>query len=367
MAVLGYQQGLIVGALSLAGFVGGAALGSRVGPLLLEQGSRSPYAPLSALIGGLVIGGVAALALEGIALALRGRIVHGEALTIADGTGGALLLGALAFVLAWIFGAVALHTPGAGELRGAVQRSTILNRLNDTLPPSGPLLNVLNRIDPTPSIAGPGARVGPPNAAIASDPEVKADAGSVVRVLGTACGLGVSGSGWIAAPGLVVTNAHVVAGESDTTVTPPGGLALDAKPVHYDTRNDLALLRVDGLDAPALRLAAPRPGADAAVLGYPENGPYHVSAARLGDTRDVVSDDSYGQGPVRRRMTSFRGNVRSGNSGGPVVGTDGRVLTTVFASAVGEKPPSGLGVPDSIVGRALASVGGTVSTGPCAR
>src|SRR5262249_10639897 len=136
MAVLGYQQGLIVGAMSLVGFVGGAPLGSRVGPLLLEQGSRSPYAPLSALVGGLVLGGLAALAFEGLALALRGRIVHGEAVSIADGAGGAVLLGALAFVLAWIFGAVALHTPGAGELRTAVQRSTILNGLNDALPPS---------------------------------------------------------------------------------------------------------------------------------------------------------------------------------------------------------------------------------------
>jgi S1-C subfamily serine protease len=368
MGAWGYQQGLIVGALSLAGFIGGAALGSRLGPALLEGGSKSPYAPLTALLGGLIVGGIAAVALEGLAHVVRGRVVRGAAVAAVDGAGGAVILAGLALALAWIFGAVALHTPGARDLRMAVQRSAILRRLNDVAPPSGPLLNVLNRIDPTPSVTGPGARVAAPNSAIASDPEVRAAGDSVVRVLGTACGLGVSGSGWVAAPGVVVTNAHVVAGEDDTSVTPPDGSQLDVTPVLFDARNDLALLRVDDLEASPLRMAGSAgQGTEGAVLGYPENGPFSIAPARLGRTGPVVSQDAYGRGPVRREMTSFRAKVRSGNSGGPVVDKAGRVLTTVFAAAVGEKPPSGLGVPGSIVREALSRTHGAVDTGPCTR
>ena len=366
LAVLGYQQGLLVGALSLGGFAAGAVLGSRLGPELLSGGSESPYAPVTALLGGLLLGGIVAVSVEGVARAARARWVRGGVSTSADRVGGAVLLAALACGLAWVFGAVALHTPGARELRPAIQRSVILRELNELLPPSGPILRVLNRIDPTPRVRGPEARVPPPESGIARDPDVGRAGRSVVRVLGTACGLGVSGSGWVAEPGLVVTNTHVVAGQDDTTVTTRDGAELDATPVHFEPRNDLAVLRVDGLSGAPVPLASAAPrGTAAAVLGFPENGPFTVAPARLGPTTTVLSEDAYGRGPVNRRMTSFRGTVRSGNSGGPVVDADGRVLATVFAAAVGDEPPSGLGLPNEVVDAALERAGGPVDTGPC--
>ena len=366
LAVLGYQQGLLVGALSLGGFAAGAVLGSRLGPELLSGGSESPYAPVTALLGGLLLGGIVAVSVEGVARAARARWVRGGVSTSADRVGGAVLLAALACGLAWVFGAVALHTPGARELRPAIQRSVILRELNELLPPSGPILRVLNRIDPTPRVRGPEARVPPPESGIARDPDVGRAGRSVVRVLGTACGLGVSGSGWVAEPGLVVTNTHVVAGQDDTTVTTREGAELDATPVHFEPRNDLAVLRVDGLSGAPVPLASAAPrGTAAAVLGFPENGPFTVAPARLGPTTTVLSEDAYGRGPVNRRMTSFRGTVRSGNSGGPVVDADGRVLATVFAAAVGDEPPSGLGLPNEVVDAALERAGGPVDTGPC--
>ncbi|HZA90936.1 MAG TPA: MarP family serine protease [Solirubrobacterales bacterium] len=366
LAVIGYQQGLLVGALSLGGFSAGAVLGSRLGPELLSGGSESPYAPVTALLGGLLLGGIVAVSVEGLARAARTRWVRGGVSTSADRAGGAVLLAALACGLAWVFGAVALHTPGARELRPAIQRSVILRELNELLPPSGPILQVLNRIDPTPRVRGPQARVPPPESGIARDPDVRGAGRSVARVLGTACGLGVSGSGWVAEPGLVVTNAHVVAGQDDTTVTTRGGAELDATPVHFEPRNDLAVLRVDGLSGPPLPFAsAARRGTAAAVLGFPENGPFTIAPARLGQTTTVLSEDAYARGPVSRRMTSFRGTVRSGNSGGPAVDADGRVLTTVFAAAVGGEPPSGLGVPNEVVDAALERTGGAVDTGAC--
>jgi S1-C subfamily serine protease len=100
-------------------------------------------------------------------------------------------------------------------------------------------------------------------------------------------------------------------------------------------------------------------------LGYPEGGPYAVAPARIGTTAEVVSEDSYGRGPVRREMTAFRGAVRSGNSGGPVVDEEGAVQTTVFAASMGKGPASGLGVPNEIVEDAIADAGGSVDTGPC--
>ena len=371
MGFWGYQQGLIVGLLSLSGFVIGAFLGSRIGPALLADGSHSPYAPATALAGALLIGGIVAISLEGLALTMRRRLLgvagRRRGILIAESTGGAILLIALALALAWLFGAVALNAPGAKSLRKAVQESAILKALNDAFPPSSSLINALNRIDPRLSIQGPSPNVPAPDSKIAHDPDVRAVEPSVVRVLGTACGLGVEGSGWIVQPGLVVTNAHVVAGETDTTVTPPGSSALNATPVHYDPTNDLALLRVSGLDArPLSFLRDVRSGTAGAVLGYPENGPFTISPARVGTTGPVITQDSYGNGPVTRELTAVRGEVHSGNSGGPVVDAAGQVMGTIFASTT-EGKPGGYAVPNGIVMRALTDSSGEVSTGPCTR
>jgi S1-C subfamily serine protease len=364
LAIWGYEQGLIVGAFTLSGFAAGALAGSRLAPALLAEGARSPYAPMFAALGALMVGAAVAVTLEGLGLGLRARLIRGPTMQVADGAGGAVLIAAVALGLAWVFGAVALHAPGAGELRRDVQRSLILQRLNDLLPPTGPILNALNRVDPRPNVSGPRPSVGPPSKAILNDPDVQSAGRSVVKVLGTACGLGVEGSGWVAAPGLVVTNAHVVAGEEDTTVTAPDGSRVDATPVHYEPANDLAVLRV-GLELPALRMADhPPAGTNAAVLGYPENGGFAISPARFGSTSNVVSEDSYGRGPVTREMSSLRGKVRSGNSGGPVVDTRGRVLATVFAATTTGKA-GGYAVPNDLVRNALRNVSGPSGTGAC--
>lgn len=361
----GYRQGLIVGLLTLLGFGAGAFAGSRLGPLLLTEGSKSPYAPLFAALGALLAGALVAVTLESLALGLRDRLVRGRVLHALDGVGGGALIAAVALGLAWVCGAVALHAPGTAQLRVDVQRSLILRSLNDVLPPSGPVLNALSRVDPAPSIAGPTTPVARPDSAIASDPDVRRAGASVVRVLGTACGLGVEGSGWLAAPDLVVTNAHVVAGEDDTTVTTQDGASVDATPVHYDPGNDLALLRISVELAPLRIAAEPSRGTGGAVLGYPENGPFASSPARLGDTTTVISEDSYGGGPIRRELVFLRGRVRSGNSGGPVVDSRGRVLGTVFAATT-SGPQGGFAVPNSVVTEALDNgLRQPVDTGPC--
>lgn len=364
LGLWGYRQGLIVGALTLTGFAAGAFAGSRIGPLLLTQGSGSPYAPLCAALGALVAGALAAVAVESFALGLRAKVVRRPSLHLADGAGGAALIASVALGLAWVFGAVALHTPATERLRADVQDSLILSSLNEVLPPSGPVLNALDRVDPTPSVGGPPTPVRAPSAAIAADPDVLRAGSSVVRVLSTACGLGIEGSGWSVAPGVVVTNAHVIAGADDTTVTTADGDELEATPVYYEPSDDLALLRIAAA-VPTLPISSRRPaGADAAVLGYPENGPYTLSPARLGETRDTISEDSYGRGPVDRMITAIRGTVRSGNSGGPLVDAGGRVVGTVFAATTSGSP-GGFAIPAELVRKALEQATASVATGPC--
>jgi S1-C subfamily serine protease len=365
LGLWGYRQGLIVGALTLLGFGLGAFAGSRIAPLLLTQGAESPYTPLCAALGALLIGALSAVAVESFALGLRSKVIRRRLLHKVDGAGGAALIAAVALGLAWVFGAVALHAPATEKLRADVQDSLILRSLNEVMPASGPVLNVLDRVDPAPAVAGPSAPLTPPNEAIVSDPDVLRAGDSVVRVLSTACGLGIEGSGWSVAPGLVVTNAHVVAGADDTTVTTQHGVELDATAVYYDPREDLALLRV-GAEIPALPISSQRQvGADAAVLGYPENGPYALAAARVGDTEVTISQDSYGDGPIDRTITALGGKVRSGNSGGPLVDDRGEVIGVVFAATT-HGPPGGFAIPAEDVEKALRRTSDAVGTGPCA-
>jgi hypothetical protein len=363
LALFGWAQGFVAGALALAGFAIGAWVGTRVGPLLLPEGRDSGWAPAFGLMGALLAGAVLAVGFEGLGTRLRAK-VRTPAAAAVDGALGAVLTACVGLGVVWVLGAVALGS--GGELRQAVQRSWVLQRLNTVLPPTDGLLSTLKRLDPFPRIDGPEVRVQAPTSGIVSDPQIEAAAGSVVKVLGSACGLGVEGSGWVARDGVVVTNAHVVAGQHDTRVLLEGrGAGLDARAIAFDPRNDIAVLRVPGLSAPALPLApSPRSGTSAAILGFPRNGPYDVRAGRLGETREVVTQDAYGRGPVRRLITSLRGAVRSGNSGGPMIDGRGRVVTTVFAATT-SGPRGGYGVPNSIVRKAIDGANGPVSTGPC--
>ena len=366
LALFGWAQGFLSGVLAFVGLALGAWLGTRIGPLILAEGARSPWAPAFGLAGALLVGALLSGLFEAFGAPVRRAMRRVPGFGAVDGVLGALLVAGVGLGIAWILGALAVQS-GTYRIRLEVQRSAILQRLNTVLPPSGPLLNSLRRLDPFPRIDGPQALVPPPRAGITRDPEVQAAAAAVVRVLGTACGLGVAGSGWVAGDGLVVTNAHVVAGQRDTRVLIGGREpGRDAQAVQFDTRNDVAILRVSGLDAAPLPLAAdPDEGTSAAILGFPLNGPFDLRAGRLGETRRVRTSDAYGRGPVERTMTALRGLVRSGNSGGPMVDGEGRVVSTVFAATT-SGPRGGYGVPNAIVRRALADAGSPVSTGPCA-
>lgn len=370
LALYGYAQGFMVGVLSLAGFALGAFVGTRLAPVVLASGAHSRYAPVFGLLGALVGGAVLAMGFEGLGTRMRAGLRFAR-LRLIDGLMGAALTACVALGVVWIGGAVAVQSAGSVALRRDIQDSAILAELNRVLPPSGPILHALARFDPLPSVRGPAAEVPAPTTGVLATAGVRAARSSVVKVVGSACGLGIEGSGWVAGPGIVVTNAHVVAGERDTHVQPIGvPPGLPAHALVFDARNDIAVLGVPGLDKPALRLApdAP-PGRPVAILGYPLDGPFDAEAARLGQTEKVDTEDAYGNGPVERVITTLRGRVRPGNSGGPLVDTRGEVEATVFAAIVSTARHGGFAVPNAIVAQELrhARAGhGAVGTGPCA-
>jgi S1-C subfamily serine protease len=343
----GSRTGFLAGALSLVGVVLGAALGSRVVPALLEGDGDLIFGSvitLASIVAFAVLGDILARAASGF---LQEKI-EGATSEALDRAGGALLGVALSLTLVWVAATFALGAPLLSSLHPTMQESTVLGALNQAMP-STLLTQAVSRLDPIPSFRGPKADVADPNQEIAGDAEVLAATSRVVRVTGVACGYGIEGSGWVAAPDLVVTNAHVVAGETSTQIQPEGnGLPLPARVMAFDEKNDIAVLRVDNLRLAPLRLTEPRASEPVALLGFPENGPFDIRAGRVGETTRVISNDAYNRGPVERTVTSFKGFVRPGNSGGPAVNEDGEVVATVFASRA-DSDDAGYGIPSSLV------------------
>jgi uncharacterized membrane protein required for colicin V production len=360
----GFRRGLVVSAFSLVGLVVGAYVGSRVAPHVLSGGPDSKWTPVAGLIGA-VLG---AMLLQFGALAAGSFVRGGLRLTplrLIDSAGGLLLGGAIGLAIVWVGASAALLTPGETRIRQEVQGSAIVRQLDSALPPRT-LLNLLARIDPFPSIVGPKAPTLPPSKGVLRDRSIRGATTRIVKVLGTACGVGVEGSGWIAGPNLVVTAAHVVAGESDTIVRIPGRpLPSLADVVELDDHNDVAVLRVSGVNLTPLRLADPESGASVAILGYPLDGGLTATPARIGRTATVLTQDALGHGPTARSITAVAGRVEHGDSGGPAVDAEGKVQSMIFAARLGSA--SGYGVPPSIIASDLARVAPQrVSSGACA-
>ena len=360
-ALSGFRRGLVVGVFSLGGLVVGFYLGAHVVPSL-AGGGVDRWLPMVGLGGALLFGAVGQVIGATAGRSLRRALLVLGPLRVFDSIGGGVLGAAIGIALCWAIGAVLLYLPGQTELRRYAQDSTILSKLNQELPPTR-VMDALSGIDPFTVLAGPAAGVPPPDPAVLDTAGVNAAAFSVVRVIGEACGLGMEGSGWVAGPDLVVTNAHVVAGMQDPRVDRNDGDLLHARVVSFDSHNDIAVLRVSGLDARPLRLADPSHGLAAALLGYPGNGPYVETPVRVGRVVPIVGRDAYGTFPTRRLVVTFRGAVRSGNSGGPVVDAGGRVVTTAFARRAGTD--GGYGVPTEIVRRALVRAGDAAIETPC--
>lgn len=377
----GFRSGAVVGVFSLLGFFGGAAIGAQIaqplGSRLVEGRAQVPVAIFCVLV-------LATLGqLLGVYAAshLRSRVVvHDRARMWDSGVGAALSVFAVLLV-AWMV-AVPLARSPYPALAGEASHSKIVRWVNGVVPTDfrnlySSLRSYLDRSGfppvfgdlPSTSIVA----VPPPPANLA--PTVRARVHhareSVVKILGTApqCGRSIEGSGFVYAPDHILTNAHVVAGTNDVHVDLVSGEVLSARVVLFDPERDVAVLDAPGLNAPRLRFSAKdgTTGDPALVLGYPENGGFNVQSARIRSRGTVGGSDIYGKNSVQRSIYSVRAVVRSGNSGGPLLGYDGTVLGMVFATAI-DSPDTGFALADEEIAqdaqRARARTA-AVGTGAC--
>lgn len=348
--VSGYRQGLVTAVLSLVGTVAGALLALQLAPALAGQiTNQVAKIGLSAVlvIVGVVVGQAAGHWLGSlVAGQLTWRPV--QAVDRSLGMVGQVIM---TLAIAWLV-ALPLAAVPVPWLSSQVRGSAILTSVNQAVPEqaaevSAKLRNLLAGSDfpqiLAPLAPAPNLPVAEPDTGLAADPVLVAAKASILKIRAGApqCSSLKEGSGFVVAPGTVVTNAHVVAGAAKVQVETSSGL-LPAVVVRYDPSIDLAVLKVQGLTAPALKLSQhpALTGDDAVAAGYPLDGPYTLSPARVRGEMMLTGPDIYGAATVSRDVYALRGEVRPGNSGGPLLAADGTVLGVIFGAAV-DRPDVG--------------------------
>jgi S1-C subfamily serine protease len=346
-AISGYRQGFVIAALSFVGFVGGAALGIQLASPIATRVSHGQGQVVVAVVVVLVLALIGQIAAVRIGSEIRQRITWRSARTV-DSVLGTVVSVITVLLVSWMV-ATPLASSPYPSLSSAVRKSAVVRDVNAVVPSPvrevyQSLRGVIDRGD-FPDVFGPLSPtrvlpVQPPDPTLARDPVVQRVHQSVVKVVGVApsCSRRIEGSGFVYAPGRVLTNAHVVAGVQSPTVQ-VDGVIRDATVVLYDPNRDVAVLAVPGMQAPALpfaRIGAGR-GDSAIILGYPEDGPFFVGPARVRERENIRGPNIYNDKTVTRGVYTVRGDVRSGNSGGPLLKPDGSVLGMIFAAALDQK------------------------------
>lgn len=332
-ALIGYRVGFVVRALSWLGLAIGIGVALRITPRLAQAlASVSPGVRLlsvaSLLIGLALIGHAAGMMAS---QALRKHFELGDHVNPVDRVAGALLgaLGVLA--LLWLLTPALRSTPGwpARQAHG----SATVSVLDDVAPAQPHAAKLLGRIvseSPYPLFDDAHVDMQPPTTDAGPRVDARA-ANSVVLVRGDACGLQLSGTGFAVTRHLLVTNAHVVAGEKQTTVTTRSGRTAPAEVVVFDPRHDIAVLRVDDLTFAPLPFTDAKLGTITSVLGHPRGGELRATPARLARWIDTPRTDIYRGGTITTRILGLAAHLIVGDSGAPVVDSQGRVHGVVFA------------------------------------
>jgi S1-C subfamily serine protease len=375
-AVSGWRSGAVGSLLALIGVVLGLVAGVLLAPHVVTyiSGPRTQlFATLFLILGLVVIGEIAGVVLG---RAVRGAI-RNVSVRLFDSVIGVGLQLVAVLVAAWLLGSL-LTSADQPNLAAAVRGSRVLAQVDEVAPSwlkSVPnrlkaLLNTSGLPDVLPQFGRtPIVNVDVPDAALAADPVVTATRPSVLKIRGVApsCQKVLEGSGFVVSPNRVMSNAHVVAGSESVTVE-VDGQTYDAGVVSYDPSADISILDVPGLPSPPLQFdmqEAPT-GTDALVMGYPGGGDFTATPARIREIIRLNGPDIYHTTTVTREVYTIRGSVRQGNSGGPLIDRNGRVLGVVFGAAV-DDADTGFVLTANEVARQMARVGSTqrVATGAC--
>lgn len=379
--VTGYRRGALLAVFSFAGLLLGAVLGAQLVDPVARQftdGSVTVRVPI-ALFCVLTLGIIGQLIGGWIGGTLRQHVTWRPAAQL-DSVLGSFVSLVATLVVAWLV-AVPLASASSPSLSAQVRDSRIVRGVDSVMPDAADELygSLRDYLDQSgfPRVFGALERskvseVPAPDAALVKSAGVDAVRGSVVKVRADAgsCGRSIEGSGFVYAPEHVLTNAHVVAGTEEVRVV-VDDTSVRARVVLFDPRRDVAVLEVPGLTAAPLVFAPvdASMGADAIVVGYPEDGPFDVRAARIRDHETLYGRDIYDTGDVGRDVYAIRSLVRSGNSGGPLIAPDGTVLGMVFAAALDE-PDTGFALSAAEIRAAGIDAAATstsaVGTGQCA-
>jgi len=378
-AVSGAFQGVIIALPSLVGVVLGAVGGIKLAPLVVDL-FTNPVAKVAFAVATVVF--LVALG-ETLGVWAGRRLrqkINPDKLSGVDKTLGALVQAAVVFVVAWLIATPLTTVSGLPGLAKAINSSVVLGGVNDVMPEAaqGFPSDLRKLLDASgfPSIVDPfqktpTADTSPPDSALQKSGIVQDVHPSVVKIRGTAsaCSRSLEGSGFVIAPQRVMTNAHVVAGTDVVGIETTAG-DYPARVVYFDPEVDIAVLAVPRLRAPALPFAAEtaKAGDSAIVLGYPLDGPYKATPARIRGRINLRGPDIYEANTVQRDVFTVRAEIRSGNSGGPMITPDGKVIGVVFGAAV-EDPETGFTLTAEQVRAEVdlaPSQTSNVSTGSCA-
>lgn len=373
----GWRQGAVASAMAFLGVVLGAVAGILIAPHVLEHvdGSRlRVFVGIGLIVVLVIVGEVSGMVLG---RALRSGM-HSRGARSVDSVVGAGLQAVAVLAAAWLL-AIPLTSSSQPDVASAVRGSKVLGKVDEAAPqwlrevPKE--FSALLDTSGLPDVIGPFGRtpvanVEPPDPALQASPVVQQLHESVLKISGVApsCQKALEGSGFVVAPEMVMTNAHVVAGTDGITVDSLGTV-LDAEVVLFDPEEDVAILRVPGLQAPVLNFVDnPATSGDSAiVLGYPGGGPYTASPARVREVLNLSGPDIYRTGTVERQVYTVRGTVRQGNSGGPLVSENGQILGLVFGAAVDDPDTGFVLTADEIADELQQSLSSPVpvGTGAC--
>ena len=376
-ALSGYWQGFVTGAFATGGLLLGGLIGVWAAPLALGDAAPSLWVSLGALFIVIICASLGQALFQFVGARIRDRITW-QPIRAVDAVGGAALSAVAVLLVAWALG-VAVSGSRIGGITPVVRESAVLAKVNEVLPPdASQVLQAFNNVVGTtffPRYLEPFAperivAVEPGDRRMLTDPDVVAAQPSVVKVRGSnGCGSGVEGTGFLFAPGRLMTNAHVVAGVTRPEVE-IGGSSVVATVVLYDPRLDVAVLALPDGGLPHLRFDTEAgPDDNVAVVGYPEDGPYAVGAGRIRSQQRLRSPDIYGEGAVIRQVFSLRAQIRPGNSGGPIVTSGGDVAGMVFAASVSDQE-TGYALTASQLAESAAggvTTEAPVDTGTCVR